>query len=125
MKKRIYKVLLFNVLLFLVFITYYVINQKTNFYIPCVFRLITGLKCPGCGITHYLFDMVNLDFSSAFMDNPLVFIYLPLFLIYYVIGIYNYIKYNDRNKIMIPNYVSYILIIMALIFGVVRNIWNF
>ena len=125
MKKRIYKVLLFNVLLFLVFITYYVINQKTNFYIPCVFRLITGLKCPGCGITHYLFDMVNLDFSSAFMDNPLVFIYLPLFLIYYVIGTYNYIKYNDRNKIMIPNYVSYILIIMALIFGVVRNIWNF
>jgi hypothetical protein len=125
MKKRLVRVLIINISIVIIFIAYYLISTKTNIYIPCLFRLVTGLKCPGCGITHYFFDIIHLDFNSAFMDNPLVFIYVPIFLVYYVISNYCYIKYNNRNKIVMPKLLTYCLLVIAILFGIFRNIWNF
>ena len=46
--------------------------------IPCVFHLVTGLKCPGCGITHLLLALVQGRIAEAFSYNPAVFILLPV-----------------------------------------------
>ncbi len=125
MKKRLIRVLVINLSLLTIFIVYYVISQKIDIYIPCVFRMITGYKCPGCGITHYLFHLINLDFKSAFFDNPFVFICVPILFIYYLIANYNYVKYDNRNKVVIPRYLSNSLLIIALLFAIARNIWDF
>jgi len=125
MKKRLTRVLILNLSLLIIFIIYYIVSQRIGIYIPCIFRLITGYKCPGCGITHYLFHLVNLDLKGAFLDNPFVFISLPILLVYYVIANYNYVKYDNPNKVVIPNYLSYSLVIIALLFAIARNIWNF
>ena len=123
MKERIKKVLEANLILLLIFVTYYIINKYTGIYIPCMFHEITGYKCPGCGITHLLFDLVNFRFVEAFKDNPLLFIYLPFVIAYYIYMTYLYI-YNKKDKIIvkIPNYVWGILIAITIIYGVVRNI---
>ncbi len=39
--------------------------HATGLMIPCPFRLITGLKCPGCGMTHMCMSLLRLDFKAA------------------------------------------------------------
>ena len=39
----------------------------------CPFKTVTGLPCPGCGITHAFLSLGRLDFSGAYAQNPLVF----------------------------------------------------
>ena len=43
----------------------------------CPIRFITGLCCPGCGMTRALWYMLHLDFETAYQMHPLVFL-LPV-----------------------------------------------
>ena len=44
-----------------------------NIYsIPCVFNLITGYYCPGCGITRMFISIYKLDFYQATVNNILL-----------------------------------------------------
>ena len=69
-----------GIMLFLLFLFYYFLNQKLNIGIPCIFHELTGLYCPGCGITRMFFAIIELKFYDAFRYNPLVFILLIIIL---------------------------------------------
>lgn len=123
MKERMFNVIKINILLLLIFITYYLVNKYTGIYIPCIFNKITGLKCPGCGITRLLFNLVKFNFEKAFFYNPLVFIYLPFIVAYYFYICYIYVKDKKDNVLVkIPNFVWNILIIITISYGIIRNI---
>ncbi len=124
MKKRVWNVIKWNLGFFFLFVTYYLVNHWTGFYIPCVFRLITGYQCPGCGITHSLFSIVKLDFKSAFHYNPLAFFFLPFFIIYYIYMTYLYI-YQKKDRVLsrIPKAFGVCLILITLLYGILRNIY--
>ena len=124
MRFRIRKVLEANVILLLILFTYYFINKHTGFFIPCIFREVTGYKCPGCGVTHLVFDLIQFKFVEAFYENPLIFILLPFIVIYYVYMTYLYI-YNKKEKVIskVPNYVWGIMIVITILYGIIRNIY--
>ena len=42
----------------------------TGWAVPCLFRQVTGLKCPGCGVTSMCLALLRLDFAAAFRWNP-------------------------------------------------------
>lgn len=42
-------------------------------YIPCPVFWLTGVSCPGCGITRSLLSILRLDFVSAISYNPSIF----------------------------------------------------
>ena len=119
MKKRLMKVIIRDVLLLLILIGYYFFNKYTGIYVPCIIHEITGLKCPGCGITHLVFALFHLNIKEAFNSNPLVFIYMPFIIFYFTYLDYLYI-YEKKDKILkrIPNWVWIILIIITLAYGV-------
>ena len=48
----------------------------------CPVRLLTGISCPGCGMTRALGALLRLDFSLAFEMHPLVFL-LPVAVVVY------------------------------------------
>lgn len=122
MNKRIRKMIIRDVLLLALLIGYYFFNKYTDIYVPCIIHEITGFKCPGCGITHLVFALLHLDFHEAFISNPLVFIYMPFIIAYFIYFDYLYI-YQKKDKIIckIPNWVWVILIIITLGYGVIRN----
>lgn len=91
-------------------IAYYFLNKMIGLSIPCMFHELTDLYCPGCGITRMFFSLLKLDFYQAFRYNPLVFCYLILYIIYKVFNI------------KLTNRFSYVLLTIAILFGILRNI---
>ncbi len=48
--------------------------------IGCPIKFITGISCPGCGMTRALFSLLRLDVKSAVYYHPLVFV-MPVIVI--------------------------------------------
>ena len=119
MKKRLIKVIIRDVLLLLILVGYYFFNKYTGKYIPCIIHEITGYKCPGCGITHLVFSLLQFDFHKAFI----IIINIIEIIVYFIYLDYLYI-YDKKDKILkrIPNIIWIILIIITLAYGVIRNI---
>lgn len=44
----------------------------------CLFLAMTGLYCPGCGVTRALHALAHLDLPRALAMNPLVVLALPV-----------------------------------------------
>jgi Protein of unknown function (DUF2752) len=59
---------------------------KGGFFPPCLFRKLTGLKCPGCGSTRALHHLLHGDVAGAFRLNPLLFAMPPFVLASYKPG---------------------------------------
>ena len=121
MKARFKKVLFGALIVFAVGAIYALLIRFTHFSIPCFFRLITGLKCPGCGITGMCLALLRLDIKDAFDHNQLAFCLLPLMLLTAGRMIYSYVKYN-RTREKLTQISLYVMIAAFLVFGVLRNI---
>jgi Protein of unknown function (DUF2752) len=46
--------------------------------LPCPFKLLTGLPCPGCGLTHAVCDISHGGFAAAWAANPFGFLFYAL-----------------------------------------------
>ncbi|HEX2271570.1 MAG TPA: DUF2752 domain-containing protein [Pyrinomonadaceae bacterium] len=53
---------------------------KSGFFLPCLFRFLTGFTCPGCGATRALHQLLHGHFETAFMLNPLFLLAIPFLL---------------------------------------------
>ena len=108
------KKIVVSILILVLFICYFYISKYTGFAIPCIFHELTGFYCPGCGITRMFFSILKCDFYQAFRYNPLVFILLICFIVYKLI--------NLKYRIKLPKYTSYILLVVVILYGILRNL---
>lgn len=113
------------ILLVLIFIIYFILVFKFNIYIPCLFHKITNLYCPGCGITRMIISLLKGNLYQAFRYNMLIFILTPFFMFFIFDYIISRKKQRDTLYEKIPNSIWYILIIVLVIFGIIRNIFPF
>lgn len=88
--------------------------------IECPIHKLTGLYCPGCGISRMFVSLFTLDFYQAFRYNPLIFIYLVFVIIYIIFRLL--FKLFNREPVKIGNKFLYIIIAITIIFGILRNI---
>ena len=63
-------------------LVYALFIQLTGIGIPCLFRLVTGYRCPGCGMTHAAMALIHGQPKTAFRENPLSLTVVPLLLFY-------------------------------------------
>ena len=103
-------------------VAYLVFVRITKLYIPCPFRLITGYRCPGCGISHMFVELSKGNISAAFHHNSFVMILLIPALIYYIYRTKRYIKDNQTTYSILEIVIFSIVLISAIIFAVYRNI---
>lgn len=114
------KIIFIVISILIISIGYYFLNYNFGFFIPCIFHEITKLYCPGCGITRMFFSIFKLEFYQAFRYNILVFILLIFSIIYFFIKYIYFQKY--KKTITINNKIIYIILIITIIFGILRNI---
>lgn len=57
-------------------IAYLTVTSLLN--ITCIIKHITGISCPGCGMTRALKSLVLFNFSKALYYHPLVFLLIPI-----------------------------------------------
>ena len=96
-----------TVIILAIGIVYYLFVKITHLGIPCVFNLVTGLHCPGCGISRMFISLFSLDFKTAFSYNAFVMITGP--------------KGNQKSD-KLETVMLVIALILAIAFGVLRNI---
>lgn len=63
--------------------------------IPCIWKSIYGINCPGCGLTTAFISLIELNFNHAFEANWLIFIIIP-YGIYYLKQDYISFQRNHR-----------------------------
>ena len=107
------------IVLIVIFLIYAVLIISFDIGIPCVFYEITGLYCPGCGITRLCLSLFEGDIYQAFRYNPIIFINLPILFILFVLNIF--LKKNKNIK-KITDVIIIFLATITIIFGVIRNI---
>lgn len=107
------------IVLIVIFLIYTVLIISFDIGIPCVFYEITGLYCPGCGITRLCLSLFEGDVYQAFRYNPIIFIDLPILFILFVLNIF--FKKNKNIK-KITDVIIIFLATITIIFGVIRNI---
>lgn len=107
------------IVLIVIFLIYAVLIIRFDIGIPCVFYEITGLYCPGCGITRLCLSLFEGDIYQAFRYNPIIFIDLPILFILFVLNIF---FKNNKNIKKITDVIIIFLATITIIFGVIRNI---
>ena len=121
MKKRRKKVITAAMVLFAAAVLYYIINKITDFSIPCPIHFITGLYCPGCGISRMFIALFELDFYKAFRQNAMVLVSLPLLFFLIIYSAIKYIKCGNMPNSKWFNVFTVILICCYVLFGILRN----
>ena len=119
-RDRIIKVIKKVLLLLFLGIIYEILLNVFHIGFICIFHEITGLLCPGCGLTRCINSMLKGDFIQALHYNALMFFLIPISLIYSIYISYNYIKGNKYYKV--GNKLSIVLLIIVLLFTILRNI---
>lgn len=100
---------------------YYVFTTVTHLGIPCVFHMITGLSCPGCGISRMFIRLSKLDFIGAFHANAAVFCLMPLWIVYGIIKIFFCPKWTENNSLP-EKILIWSSLVLLIGFGILRNI---
>lgn len=103
-------------------LAYALFIQCTGLGIPCVFRLVTGYRCPGCGMTHAAMALIHGQPKIAFRENPLSLSAAPLLLLYgaYRAEVYIRTARTDFRKWEIV--FLGVLWVVVLLFWLLRNL---
>lgn len=85
--------------------------------LPCVFNKLTGLYCPGCGMTRALHHAIHLNFKEASRFNLLIFVFPPLYIIYELL--------NKKKTKFYANFILILMFITVIGYGILRNLESF
>ena len=106
---------------FLLGLAYYIVTQLTPLRIPCLFQKITGLACPGCGISHFCIRLLHLDFLGAARENLTITLLSPLWLAAFLVRVLWNPKWFAKGS-KVENLLLWGSVVVLLLFGIVRNL---
>lgn len=102
----------------------YLYNHNPYSYpLPCIFYLLTGLYCPGCGAGRACYSILHLRIKDAFCYNPLMTMLLPFIGLYIAVRLIDWMitgKNHIDGKINVRILVW--IVIITFVYGIVRNI---
>ena len=92
----------------------------TPFRIPCLFREVTGLQCPGCGTSRMALALMRFDIPAAFTYNPIAFFSFPAWFLISICAFVGRPKALRSSKNLLR--ILYINIVVYMIFAIFRNL---
>jgi len=92
--------------------------RHSSFYPGCMFKHLTGWSCPACGCLRASHQLLHGNISVAFHLNPFYIVLLP------VLGWLGLSKLIGK-RVTVPTNCYWILLIVVVLFGVLRNLPSF
>lgn len=119
-------------LLLLGFVFVIVVNifnlEASDIFNPCIFHKITGLYCPGCGMTRATIFLAKGNILASIYHNPTI-LYVAIISVWSVLSyiVKPYDKKQKYNQFYFQYKDIYIWIGLVLLLGtfVIRNILSF
>lgn len=121
-KNRVFRLVLFTFLALAGIFLIYLIYHLTGIGFKCPFFEITGFKCAGCGNTHALQSLLQLDIFKSFSYN-----YIYPIEMFYIFWVYlnsakSYIKNGKFNYKPPCQVLDIIVLIIVVLWMTLRNI---
>ena len=120
--KRLRQLLKAGCLIFLCGLFYAGLIRLTGLSLPCPFHLITGLRCPGCGITAMAMALLAGDISGALRANEGLFLLSPLIALILIRELRHYVLYGSPSSSRFDKALALVTILLLILWGVYRNI---
>lgn len=103
----------------------FLFNPATHpFYPVCLFHALTGLNCPGCGMTRALYALLHGNLRVALKDNALFILTLGALAVWAAQFVVRKIRHQPTTFSVPPKYL-WLSLVIALVFAVVRNLPGF
>lgn len=102
-------------------VLYGLVIRATGFGIPCMFRLVTGLKCPGCGVSHMALRLMAGDLPGAFRENAAIVCLLPLGAVLAARCSVRYVRTGAKRLSKAENGLVVFMIVTLVGYGILRN----
>jgi hypothetical protein len=103
-------------------ILYAVPPAENHLYPQCIFHLLTGLHCPGCGTTRCLHALLHGDLAQAAAYNILILIALALFGVWGLRRGSAVVTGRPLRSWRLPTWSMRLLLYALLAFWVLRNL---
>ena len=101
---------------------YALLIRWTGRGIPCPIHALTGLYCPGCGVSRFCMALLRLDFAAGFRSNAGLFILRPLGLAVLAGSAVRYLRTGERRPARWQSVSVWAMIAVLLAFGILRNL---
>lgn len=124
MKNRAIKIIKYIFIVLIIGVLYGIFVMKTGIGVPCIINLITGYKCPGCGVSRMCMALMRLDVEAAYNYNKVLFLLLPVLLAVFTYQLYRYVRYDNTKLTKVQSAILYIAVALLVIWGIVRNLYN-
>ncbi|MBQ8656025.1 MAG: DUF2752 domain-containing protein [Prevotella sp.] len=114
----------FALLVVLGLVIYFVFDPTSSAYFPkCGFYVLTGYKCPGCGMQRMLHALLNGDIVGAFRYNAFLMVMFPLGFLLLLLELFR--NRFHRLYMWLPvSGLGYGFLISVLLWWILRNVFG-
>lgn len=120
-KKRIKRVVLVTALFVCTGLLYALCVILFHGGIPCLFHNITGLKCPGCGMTHAMIALLKFDFHMFITSNLFAPVILFFLIVAWISTSLKYIQTGVYRLFAVNSFIELSFLVLFLAWGIIRN----
>lgn len=121
-KHRLKRLLLLAGLILGLGLAYAVFVRLSGLSIPCPFHAVTGLLCPGCGVTRMCLALLRLDFAAAWQANPVLLLLLPVLAALLLRQAVRYVKTGRSTLSRGESALVWGMAAVLLLWGIARNL---
>lgn len=121
-KHRLKRLLLLAGLILGIGLAYAVFVRLSGLSIPCPFHAVTGLLCPGCGVTRMCLALLRLDFAAAWEANPVLLLLLPVLTALLIRQAMRYVKTGRSTLSRRESALVWGMAAVLLLWGIARNL---
>ena len=101
----------------------YAFLRITHISLECPIYQMSGIYCPGCGITRCGLNLFKLNFYGAFRDHPGLLVNIVVWIVISIFAFIGKPKVFRDSKVLIR--ILYVCLALYIIFSIFRNIPGF
>ena len=95
---------------------------RSSFYPRCLFRALTGLRCPGCGTARALHQLLHGNLKAALLLNPLTVLFVAVLGGWYAMRLGCIMVRRAPPRVFVPAAWIWGLLAVIVLFWVLRNL---